>query len=213
MTNERWEKVHTVSLYSNGPRLGVADINGEPHLYEKVFSEEEGRYLEHYQVMPIDQQLHALLLERWSIFVRWRTAYPGRKLETHPALPEDRDRYSVLSLAIGNRDKPHSDQSRVIGAKFRRTSSGPSYVLAQWEVQWQDQAATPSPSQPRRPRGRGLDGGIADEHGSCKQCGHPSDPHIITAFDVTDFSKGGVMRCPVEGCNCESTVSFNPKLS
>ena len=50
---------------------------------------------------------------------------------------------------------------------------------------------------------------VADKHGNCKQCGHPSDPHIIIAFDVSDFSKGGLRRCPVDGCNCESTVSFN----
>ena len=126
MTNERWEKVHTVSLYSNGPLLGVADMGGVPHLYEKIFSEEEDYYLECYRVMAIDQKLYALLMERWSIFVRWRTAYPGRKLETHPALPEDRDRYSFLDQVIGDRDKPHSDRSRVVGARFRRTSSGPS---------------------------------------------------------------------------------------
>ena len=47
------------------------------------------------------------------------------------------------------------------------------------------------------------------EHGDCKRCGHPFDPHIIIAYDVEDFSKGGEMRCPVEGCSCFSTVSFN----
>jgi hypothetical protein len=210
MTSERWEKVHTVSLYSNGPLLGVADMDGVPHLYEKVFSEEADGYLDRYRVMPIDQQLYALLMERWSIFVRWRTAYPGRKLETHPALPEDRDRYSFLARVIGNREKPHSDQSRVVGARFRRTSSGPSYVLAQWEVQWQDQAAALNPLESAQSRRTVKDDA---EDRDCKQCGHPFSPHIITAFDVTDFSKGGVMRCPVEGCNCESTVSINPKLS
>ena len=216
MTKERWEKVHTVSLYSNGPLLGVADMDGVPHLYEKIFSEEEDCYLECYRVMAIDQKLYALLMERWSIFVRWRTAYPGRKLETHPALPEDRDRYSFLAQVIGDRDKPHSDRSHVVGAQFRRTSSGPSYVLAQWEVQWQEQAAAPSPPKSARPRGLGAKDesrDFADKRQNCKQCGHPFGPHIINAFDVTDFSKGGLMRCPVDGCNCESTVSINPRLS
>jgi hypothetical protein len=35
---------------------------------------------------------------------------------------------------------------------------------------------------------------LDDEQGNCKRCGHPFDPHIITAFDVTDFSKGGRMH-------------------
>lgn len=50
---------------------------------------------------------------------------------------------------------------------------------------------------------------IDDEQGNCIYCGHPFDPHIIIAHDVEDFSKGGEMRCPVEGCSCFSTVSFN----
>ena len=48
-----------------------------------------------------------------------------------------------------------------------------------------------------------------DEHGNCRRCGHPFNPHIIVAFDGTDFTKGGEMRCQVEGCPCFSTVSFN----
>jgi hypothetical protein len=50
-----------------------------------------------------------------------------------------------------------------------------------------------------------------DENGNCKRCGHPFDPHIVIAYDGQDFSKGGEMTCPVEGCSCYSTVSFNFK--
>jgi hypothetical protein len=52
-----------------------------------------------------------------------------------------------------------------------------------------------------------------DERGNCKRCGHPFGPHVIIAFDVNDFGKGGLMRCPVDACDCESTVSFNLKPS
>ncbi len=50
-----------------------------------------------------------------------------------------------------------------------------------------------------------------DNDGTCKQCGHPFGTHIIAAYDKGDFSKGGEMRCPVEHCQCFSTVSFDPK--
>lgn len=50
---------------------------------------------------------------------------------------------------------------------------------------------------------------LDDENGNCRQCGHPFNPHIITAYDVEDFSKGGEMRCQVEECPCFSTVSFD----
>jgi hypothetical protein len=48
-----------------------------------------------------------------------------------------------------------------------------------------------------------------DEKGNCKQCGHPFNPHTIIAYDVEDFSKGGEMTCPVDGCSCYSTISFD----
>jgi hypothetical protein len=50
-----------------------------------------------------------------------------------------------------------------------------------------------------------------DEQGNCKRCGHPFDPHVITAFDVTDFGKGRRMNCPVDGCDREFSISFNLK--
>jgi len=49
---------------------------------------------------------------------------------------------------------------------------------------------------------------VDDEEGKCRQCGHPFNPHKIIAYDVEDFSKGGEMRCQVDGCPCFATVSF-----
>ncbi|WP_155374986.1 hypothetical protein [Catellatospora vulcania] len=39
---------------------------------------------------------------------------------------------------------------------------------------------------------------------TCAQCGHPFDPHalVTTADDPAD---GGIMLCPVPGCECFST--------
>lgn len=51
---------------------------------------------------------------------------------------------------------------------------------------------------------------LDDENGNCKRCGHPFNPHVIVAYDVNDFSKGGEMRCPVEHCECFATVHFDP---
>ncbi len=48
-----------------------------------------------------------------------------------------------------------------------------------------------------------------DENGNCRQCGHPFNPHTIIAYDIEDFSKGEEMRCPIDGCSCFSTISFD----
>lgn len=49
---------------------------------------------------------------------------------------------------------------------------------------------------------------LDDDQGNCKQCGHPFDPHLITPNDPEDLTKGGQMRCPVEGCGCLHTVNL-----
>jgi hypothetical protein len=48
-----------------------------------------------------------------------------------------------------------------------------------------------------------------DEHGTCKVCGHPFNPHVVIAYDVNDLAKGGEMRCQVEGCDCFQTLGFD----
>jgi hypothetical protein len=48
-----------------------------------------------------------------------------------------------------------------------------------------------------------------DHNGNCKVCGHPFEPHVIIAYDVNDLTKGGEMRCPVEGCDCSQKLSFD----
>lgn len=53
---------------------------------------------------------------------------------------------------------------------------------------------------------------LDDNNGNCKLCGHAFDPHLIIALDTDNFSKGGIMKCPVENCSCHRTVDFNLKI-
>lgn len=52
---------------------------------------------------------------------------------------------------------------------------------------------------------------LDDENGLCKKCGHPFNPHLVIAYDTSDFSKGGEMKCPVVGCSCFMTLDFDLK--
>jgi len=38
----------------------------------------------------------------------------------------------------------------------------------------------------------------------CEVCEHPFDPHVLLALEP---SEGGIIRCPEEDCECESTWS------
>jgi hypothetical protein len=54
---------------------------------------------------------------------------------------------------------------------------------------------------------------LDDADGNCRQWGHPFNPHIVVAYDTSDFSKGGEVRCPVAGCTCFHSLGFDFKTS
>jgi hypothetical protein len=81
--------------------------------------------------------------------------------------------------------------------------------MAQSEAEGGVGSKQPSKALPDWPQNMSVD----DEEGNCRRCGHPFNPHLIIAYDVEDFSKGGEMRCQVEGCPCFSSLSFNLKDS
>jgi hypothetical protein len=54
---------------------------------------------------------------------------------------------------------------------------------------------------------------LDDADGNCRQCGHPFNAHIVVAYDMKDFSKGGDLRCPVAECSCLHTLDFNFKTA
>src|SRR5262245_24497201 len=94
----RWERVHTVTAYYDGPTAGIADFDGCPHAFERAFDEIAQDWT-HYRLTPISAETLALALEDWAIWKRWEAAfYAGRATyETHPALPEDRTRHDALA--------------------------------------------------------------------------------------------------------------------
>ncbi len=52
---------------------------------------------------------------------------------------------------------------------------------------------------------------LDDADGNCKQCKHPFNLHIVAAYDTSDISKGGELRCPVADCRCFHTLDFDLK--
>ena len=92
------ETVFTVTDYWDGPRKGIANYQGAPHLYECIFDTTEDDYSDLYRLTPIDQQTFRLAMENWEIWLRWRAAFDAGKVTvaTHPALPEDKNRHEEL---------------------------------------------------------------------------------------------------------------------
>jgi hypothetical protein len=93
-----YERVHTVTDFYDGPRRGIADFEGRPHLYECEWDDAANNYAFTFRLSPVEPRLFDLALESWNIWRRWETAlHEGRTTQdAHPALPEERSRSDEL---------------------------------------------------------------------------------------------------------------------
>jgi hypothetical protein len=140
-----WDRVHTVNDYYDGPRLGIADVDGVPHIYELEFDDGSDEYNDRYFVSPIDESLLALVLEDWEIWLLWQSAFERGEvsIESHPALPEDRERHEALKIAIGDRFKVDRAQARYMKARFG-TSPPNGYTIVEWRTADLNDISTPT---------------------------------------------------------------------
>lgn len=128
------EKVHTVGHYYDGPRAGIADYEGRPHLYECQFSEELDEYTDAYRIMELDQALFELAMEDWKIFLKWKEAFENGVTDqsTHPALPEDRERHKEIQELLVPKLKIDPSESKLLKAKFTASKPGWSNYQVEW---------------------------------------------------------------------------------
>jgi len=129
-----WERVRTVNEFWDGPRLGVADVEGVPHIYRSPFDAALDDYADYFLVVPIARDLLDLVLEDWGIWIRWEQAFKRSEVSegTHPALPEERERYEEIKLQIGDRLFVDADMGRKLKAEFRSVHVGWDGVEVQW---------------------------------------------------------------------------------
>jgi hypothetical protein len=138
---DRYEKVHTMTDFYDGPRRGVADFEGRPHLYESQWDDDADNYASTFVLTPVNDDVFRLALEDWAIWRRWETAFHEGTAtqETHPALPDDRERHNELQPILAQRLV--ADALRGVRALGEfRTSSDPTWNgkgFAPLEVRWE----------------------------------------------------------------------------
>jgi len=114
--------------YYDGPRRGIADYRGKPHLYESRYSDIDTDQEDTFLLMPIIRDTFELALEDWAIWRRWEIAFhEGRtSADTHPALPEDRTRHDEIKQELNKR--LIMDESKAFCAKaiFQVSEEGKS---------------------------------------------------------------------------------------
>ena len=97
-----YEQVFTVTDYWDGPRQGIANYQGKPHFYERIFDEARDGYSDLFELTPIDSETLRLALEDWDIWQRWNTAFHAGQTNqsTHPALPHESRRHEELKQIL-----------------------------------------------------------------------------------------------------------------
>lgn len=100
-----FEPVYTVTDFHDGPRRGVASFEGSPHVYESEWDDEGDDYAHTFLVSPISDDDLRLALEDWAIWLRWSAAFNAgtTTIDTHPALPADRERHLELNSLLRQR--------------------------------------------------------------------------------------------------------------
>lgn len=141
MIASSYDKVYTVTDYYDGARAGVADFNGQPHYYECQFDESKDDWSDIFLLKPIDSETLNLALEDWDIWARWNAAYENGKasVNTHPALPEDRERHDEISEILKSRLKVDPEKDMKVKAEFevaepKREGKSIASLIVKWSV-------------------------------------------------------------------------------
>ncbi|MDQ1812674.1 hypothetical protein RBA41_05085 [Massilia sp. CCM 9210] len=136
-----FDRVLTVHVFYDGNLLGIAELDGVPHIYANgyMYGMEE-RDDEIYYLSPIAPGLLALVMEDWAIWRRYLAAggTPDAADARHPALARDRARHDALELAIGDRLATDPGNRKRFKAAFWPPASLPD-PQALWDgqrVQW-----------------------------------------------------------------------------
>ena len=102
----KFETVHTMTGYYDGPREGIADFCGVPHVYESMYADvadQPGVADDVFRLSPVTPEVFELALEAWAIWLRWETAFHRGELtpdDAHPALLVDRVRHEELKRLL-----------------------------------------------------------------------------------------------------------------
>lgn len=136
------ERVYVENEWYDGPRAGVADVDGIPHRFRSIFDETEDEYLETFLVWPIEKKVVELEIEQWRIFVEWNLLYEAAEVgvDSHPGHGGRSRRWDEIeALLTSSRSEVPALARRAIAqiSYIERTAryepTGPGYMLA-WRL-------------------------------------------------------------------------------
>ncbi|MFD9883489.1 hypothetical protein ACFWZT_18765 [Streptomyces alboflavus] len=107
-----FERAYAVLDWYDGPRKGLAVIDGVPHYFEG-WDYGLGDAADAYDVWPASEVAVAMEREQWAIFVRYEVSDAGR--DEHPANGGVSARYDELELLLAPHRQPREGVRRLMG--------------------------------------------------------------------------------------------------
>jgi hypothetical protein len=136
------EHVFVETEWYDGPRAGIANVNGQPHRFVSQWDEHGDQYLGTFLVWPVRSEELSLEQEQWRIFVSWNDKYEAGagSAKTHPGNPGTNSRWDELSVQLATLRAPtpaHALKARAemvpLDRERRYDESGPSYQMS-WSL-------------------------------------------------------------------------------
>jgi len=130
------EIVHTVTDYYDGPRGGIADYQGKPHIYNSLWDETADDWSDIFLLQPVDDETFRLAMEDWAIWCRWERAFHSGQTTkaTHPALPDEQSRHNELSAILTPRLQVNPRQAIRIKGKFEARTKAQRGITSSGEL-------------------------------------------------------------------------------
>ena len=151
--NRRFEQVHTVHDYYDGPRSGVADFNGRPVFYRSMYLDtptwnpDEDRF----ELSPITPAALKLAIEDSQLWQRWQKAElagtaPKLLEGAERVLPADAARHAELMILLDPMLRIDPAHRILVTGEFRVEMRGQQSagILGDLVVSW-----TPTDGVPR----------------------------------------------------------------
>ena len=132
------ERVYVELEWYDGPRAGVADVDGEPHRFKSLFDERADDFSDLFEVWPIDPEALRLETAQWNLFVAWNDLFEAGATSTdsHPGQGGIDARWDELQSGLGAERVAVPAHARKARGKFVRSdrdrrydASGPDYSM------------------------------------------------------------------------------------
>jgi hypothetical protein len=134
------EHVYVENEWYDGPRAGVADVNGLPHRFTSQWDEVEEEYLGTFLVWPVAHEELALEQEQWAIFVRWNEQYEAGAVgsDSHPGHVGTNTRWDEIEAELEAKRKSIPPTARRAKAQVVPVAREPRYALSgpRYQLSW-----------------------------------------------------------------------------